>query len=314
MGTNVRRPPTRRDGPLAPGRDRVSHARRPGARGRLLTGATGVVGAVAAGLTACAWFVAAPAASAQTYPPPVRSITVDDPTPVPGQTITVTFQTCRARTTALIGVGLSLAAAPRADARGVATARFTLPTRMRPGRHTVLGACLAPDLRPLVLTTTITVAAPAAGSGGGGGAAGGGAAGGPGSGGGAAGSAPATSLAPGSTGGEIEGAGGGATGGGSAPSLAPLGGAGAPAPATAATLFEETAATYGVTDGPATAEAADGRSVGDGDGSSDSGLLATIARVLLGLAAVAGVPVALALSRQPERGRGRTVQRGFAWP
>jgi hypothetical protein len=313
MTTNVRRPPTRREGPPAPGRGRRRDARhRPEARGRLLTAGAAVLTAVAVAVTACAWFVTAPAVSAQTYPPPVRSITVDDPTPAPGQTITVRLRTCRAGTTALIGVGLTLAAAPRVDAQGVATAQFTLPSRIRAGRHIVLGACLAPDRRPLVLTTTITVARSAAGGGAaGGGAAGGGAAGDGAAGGGAAGDGAAVALGPGGDGDAAGG--GGATGGGSAPSLAPLGGATAPAPASAATLYEETAATHGVADGPAGAEA-DERSA-DGRGASDGpGLLATIARVILGLAAVGGVPVALALSRQPGRGRGRTVQRGFAWP
>ena len=156
------------------------------------------------------------------------------------------------------------------------------------------GACLSPDLHPLFLTTVITVSSAGAGaapSGGGGG----------------------TVASPPSAG----GGGGSPSARGAAPSLAGLAGPGVPA--DAASLFGDTAAANGITadgvTGEGTAGVDDGVATAQRSGSSTPasagdgpGLLATIARVTLGLAALGGVPVALAISRRPHR----TVRRGFA--
>src|SRR5690554_662671 len=82
--------------------------------------------AVAAAALAAAIVAAAPA-GAQAYPPPVRSITVDDPTPAPGQAITVAMRTCTPGTVALLGIDLWLVAAPTVGPDGAARASATVP-------------------------------------------------------------------------------------------------------------------------------------------------------------------------------------------
>jgi hypothetical protein len=267
--------------------------------------------AVTAGVAVALAGGAAPLA-AQSYPPPRNTITVDDATPAPGQAITVALQTCRPRTTALLGIDLLLVAAPTVGADGVARATVTVPRRLPPGRHTVSGACLTPDLQSLFLRTTIVVTAPGGGNGGGGG--GGGAAGGGSSGGtggqpaaGPGGSPGASGLGGSSPAGSSTG-GSGATGTG--PSLATLDGPRVPEDAPA--LFEEAAEANGVTEdgeSPGTATARRSTEAAAGSG-SDPGPLATVARVVLGAAALGGVPVALAISRRPPR----AVREGSPWP
>jgi hypothetical protein len=268
-----------------------------------------VVAVMAPMAAAAAVVLAAAPASAQTYPPPVRSITVDDATPAAGQSITITLQTCRARTVALLGIDLDLVAAPRVGADGVAEATVTVPPRIRPGRHRVAGLCLDPELRPLFLTTVITVGAPDAG-GSGPGAGGPGGAGGTGTppDGGPASAGPGDGAVVGTPAGGV-GAGAGQGGGATLADLR-----GPTVPAGAADLFAGTAAANGL-DKAGPAAPGDG-GVGDAErsgaarpnaGDSDPGLLATIARVLLGLAAVGGVPAALAFSRRPRP----VVRQGF---
>jgi hypothetical protein len=245
-----------------------------------------VLAAVGAGATALAAAVVfAGAAGAQTYPPAPNAITVDDPTPAPGQVVTVTLRTCRPGTLALLGIDLSLLATPRADANGVAAAAVTVPRSIRPGRHVVSGACLDSGWRPLFLTTIITVGtAPGGGVGSG-----------------------ATAVSGGTTG----GGGSAGSGRGSAPSLDAL--AGPSVPADAALLYETTALTNGITG--ATGDDAGGGGSGSGGadgaaaGGSDPGTLGTIARVTLGLLAVGGVPVAMAIGRRPSA----AARSGFAW-
>ncbi len=239
-----------------------------------------VVAALGAGAAALAVSVAcAGAAGAQTYPPAPNAITVDDPTPIPGQAVTVTLATCRPGTYALIGIDLSLVATPRVDSRGAAVARVTIPTSIRRGRHLVSGACLGADWRPLFLTTHITVEVPGGGATGGGG-----------------------------------GGGGSATGpsarSGGAPALDGL--AGPSVPADAALLYRTTAMAHGVTDGTGSDGAATGAAADAASGSagtdSGPGTLGTIARVTLGMLAIGGVPVAMAIGRRPSA----AVRSGFA--
>ena len=251
-----------------------------------------------AAVVAAVLVVAGAPASAQTYPPPVRSITVDDATPAPGQSIVVTLQTCRADSTALVGIDLTLVASPRVGADGVARATVTVPARLRPGRHAVSGACLAPDLSPLFLTTTITVAAPGGGGGGGGGG-GTGTGGGSGTGGGTPG---AVATPGGDTGGgqDAAGAASGTPRPGAASSTGPripssslANLAGPDAPPDAPAVFGDLATANGVTErGTAPPEPAASRTP-DTDGSTGSGpgTLSTLARVALGVAALGGVPV-----------------------
>lgn len=255
-----------------------------------------------AAVVAAALVCSASPVSAQAYPPPVHSITVDDATPAPGQAITVTMQTCRPGTIALIGIDLALVATPTVGADGVARATVTVPRHMRPGRHTVSGLCVTADRKPLFLTTTITVTpAGAPGGPGGGGAGGGGGTGGTGGGGTPAPAAGAAGAPVGDPAGAAAPAGGGGSGGRNiAPTLAGL--AGPAVPADAPDLFEDAAEAGGVTDvtevgtpAQATSERSDATSGGG------PGLLSTVARVALGVAALGGVPVALAVSRRPQR-------------
>lgn len=255
-----------------------------------------VVAAAAVG--AVALVLVATGARAQTYPPPANSITVDDPTPAPGQAVTVTLKTCRPGTFALIGVDLVLLATPRVSADGVARATITIPPRTRPGRHVVTGVCIGPNWQPVVQSTYIQVTAAAVP--GGGGQGGGTGAGAPGGGSGTAGSAGATAAAPGGLTGSSSGVGAaGGTGGGPRPAMPSLDGLAAPAvPPDVALVYENASLAGGPTDG---ADAVGGTPRGDGDGAGEGdggpGPLGTIARVAFGLLAIGGVPVALAFSR-----------------
>ncbi|HEX6420160.1 MAG TPA: hypothetical protein VFZ77_16795 [Acidimicrobiales bacterium] len=244
-------------------------------------------GLVVAAVVAAALVWAGAPAAAQSYPPPVRSITVDDATPAPGQSITVTLRTCRPGTVALIGIDLLLVATPTVGEDGAAVATVTVPQHLRAGRHTVSGLCIAPSGRPLFLTTSITVT-PAGGTAGAGGND-------TGSIGGIGSSDPSAPAA-------TAPASGSAGSGGRSPAPSVAGLDGPEAPADAATLFEDAAASRGIPAGGAgAADAPDASSRPDGSGDGGPGLVATIARVALGLAAIGGVPVALAVSRRPQR-------------
>ena len=85
--------------------------------------------------------------------------------------------------------------------------------------------------------------------------------------------------------------------------------AGPQVPADAPAIFEEAAEANGVGEadavpGPANAQQPSTAAT-SGD---DPGTLATIARVVLGVSALAGVPAALAISRRPPR----VMREGFA--
>lgn len=226
-------------------------------------------------------------ARAQTYPPPTVSITVDPAQPVPGQKVTVVLTGCKPGTIALIGFDLVLVGTPVVGSDGAATTEFRIPRFARPGRHTVTGACLGTNGRAVVVSTRITVrpasdgaAAPVAddstGTGGDGLAAtaGGGTSGGP-TGGGPAGAEPVGGL----------------------PSLDGL--AGPDVPADADEIYEAAAiagtldaAEPGATQAPSGAEAANAAATDSGPGT-----MGTLARVAFGVAALGGVPLALAFSR-----------------
>ncbi len=232
----------------------------------------------AAAVAAVAGVIGASPALAQAYPPPVNTITVDDATPAPGQAVTVTLRTCRAGTPALFGLDLGLLGSAPVGADGVARGTITIPGFTRPGSHAVVGVCAGVDRRLLVLHTDIRVTAASADSSGPSG-------GGPGGGGGhrrSGRSGPAAARPP-------------------MPSAAGLVAGAVPADAT--TLFGTAAAATGITGGGGDdgGPPADGRPAGDAAGISDDGpgTLSTIGRVALGVTALAGVPVGLALSRGP---------------
>ena len=157
------------------------------------------------------------------------------------------------------------------------------------------------------------------GGGGGSGAAGGGSSGGTASSGGTGAQPPAapggSSGASGLGGSSPAGSSGGGSGGGSGAtgtglSLTTLDGPAVPKDAPA--LFEEAAEANGVAEdgeSPGTATARQSTEAAAGSG-SDPGPLATVARVVLGAAALGGVPVALAISRRPPR----VARQGFPWP
>ena len=254
-----------------------------------------VFAAAAAG--AVALLLVAAGAGAQTYPPPANSITVDDPTPVQGQTIAVTLTTCRPGTFALIGIDVFLLATPTVEASGAARASVVVPSWTPPGEHWVSGACLGSNWLPLFLSTRIVVepATPAPGGGGdhvaGAGSGGGG-------------------SSSGSSGSSGAAAGRGAGSGASQPSMPSLDTLASPVVPPDAALLYEMAALNG---GPAVGADDDaGRGASrqdagaDATGDSGPGTLGTIARVAFGVLALGGVPVAMAFSR----GRGPAVFAG----
>jgi hypothetical protein len=247
--------------------------------------------AVAAAVAAVLVVAGGAPAGAQSYPPPPASLTVDNPAPAPGQTITVTMSGCRPDTLALFGVDQILLGSGRAGSDGVARARITIPAALPAGPHTVSGFCLGANGLPLFLRTTIDVTP----------------------------SGPPPSSTPPPPGGTSTGTGtgsgaggtGGRAGGGrgagttpaaSVPSVDVL--AAPTLPADASVLFEDAAGANGVPRTPrssGTEGAEPAATTADHAGSADVGPFSTMARVGLGLAAIFGVPVALAVSRRPRR-------------
>ena len=236
--------------------------------------------AVAAAVAAALVVAGGAPAGAQTYPPPPASLTVDNPSPAPGQAITVTMSGCQPDTFALFGVDLILLGSGRVGSDGVARATVTIPAGLPAGPHTVSGFCIGANLLPLFLRTTINVT-PAG---------------------------PPASTPPPAGGGTGSGGGSSRPGGRSgvgrvgqpgprAPAPSPDALAAPTLPADAPVLFENAAEANGVPAGgepAATATAARANSAGIGP-------FSTMARVGLGLAAIFGVPVALAFSRRPGR-------------
>jgi len=234
-------------------------------------------------------------AMAQTYPPPVRSITVDDATPAAGQSVRVTMRTCKPGTRALFGLDLLLLGSAKVGSDGVASATIRIPAFVRPGRHAVVGVCLAPDGTPLVLHTDVRViaasgtsgqgaqvpppAAPPAGGGGGGGAA-----------------APMPAL------GGLRSAGGPADPGGLFTDAGAAAGVPADPTATPPGSRAPTAGSGFAADPTAGGAAAHSAAADDPSG------WATAGRVALGLAALGGVPVAMAFNRRPRA----AARRSFA--
>lgn len=97
-------------------------------------------------------------AGAQEYPGG-GSITVVPVNPSPGQTITVTatgFEPGSPVTFTLFSAPIDLGTV-NADASGVASASYALPSNFPLGAHTVQAAGTAPDGSPLTLSTTINV-------------------------------------------------------------------------------------------------------------------------------------------------------------
>ena len=260
--------------------------------------------AVAAAIVAALAVAGSAPAGAQSYPPPQHSLTVDDDTPTPGQTITVTMSTCRTGTLALFGVDLLLVGSARAGGDGVASGPVTVPAAITPGAHTVSGWCIGTDLLPLFLRTAVTVVpaggdpappapdpgmvTPPPGDGGGSG------------GGGAVVDDPATGSGPAGAGRSSR----------PRPAPSPDALAGPALPADAAAMFEDAAAANGIPAAPTPAATSRPAASGGGGASepadratsqdgSDAGAMPTAARVALGLAAIGGVPVALAFSRGP---------------
>ncbi|HEY7070755.1 MAG TPA: hypothetical protein VH479_11610 [Acidimicrobiales bacterium] len=254
--------------------------------------------AVAAAIAAVLVVAGGLQAGAQTYPPPPASLTVDDPTPAPGQAITVTMSGCQPATFALFGVDVILLGSAKAGSDGVARATVSIPAALRAGAHTVSGFCIGANHLPLFLRTTITVTPasappptttpPAA----------------PGSGTGSGGSTGGTGTGSSSSAGR---SGSGRAGRSSAPAAtvpSPDALASPTLPTDAPTMFEDAAEANGVpaggsgSSGPGSPDATAAAATAS---TTDVGPLSTVARVALGLAAIFGVPVALAFSRRPGR-------------
>jgi LPXTG-motif cell wall-anchored protein len=101
---------------------------------------------------------AAPAA-AQQYPPAVNSLTVDCPTPAPGDVVELQARTFAAGsevTFALASVPTTVATAP-ADASGAVSVRATIPVGTAGGPHTITAVGQAPGGGPLSISAAVTV-------------------------------------------------------------------------------------------------------------------------------------------------------------
>jgi hypothetical protein len=79
-------------------------------------------------------------------------------------------------------------------------------------------------------------------------------------------------------------------------------------PPNAPAIFEEAAESNGVGEGGAAPVPGNPQQPSTAPSDDDPGTLATVARVVLGVAALGGVPAALAISRRPPR----VMREGFA--
>ncbi len=119
---------------------------------------------VIAAATAAVLVVGAAPVGAQQYPPSNNSVTVDDVTPHPCQSVTITAGTYSAGST----VEFTLASTPTslgsatADANGVATLTAAIPDGTEPGDHTITASGTS-DAGPLSQTVTVDVSGNCAG-------------------------------------------------------------------------------------------------------------------------------------------------------
>lgn len=119
---------------------------------------------VIAAATAAVLVVGAAPVGAQQYPPPNNTVTVDDVTPQPCQSVTVTAGTYSPGST----VEFTLASAPAslgsatADDGGVATLTAAIPDGTKAGEHTIT-ASGANDDGPLSQSITVDVVGSCAG-------------------------------------------------------------------------------------------------------------------------------------------------------
>jgi hypothetical protein len=88
---------------------------------------------------------------------PTPTVTVNDTTPEPGQTITVTGQGCPANEVVQLLFDGTVIGSTTADANGNWSAQVTIPASATPGTHTLTSRCGA-----IVLNVTLTVPAAAA--------------------------------------------------------------------------------------------------------------------------------------------------------
>jgi hypothetical protein len=122
------------------------------------------------GLAAVVLFATAATAAAQAAPPSYNgrpsSVTVSDGVVEPGQTVKTSAQIFTPGATvtftffsAPINLGTAVA-----DANGVATLEFKVPTGVEAGTHRIEASGLGANGQPLTVTTTIQVAAAGAGA------------------------------------------------------------------------------------------------------------------------------------------------------
>lgn len=105
-------------------------------------------------------FLTAGAAQAQTYPPGGNTVTANDTTVTPGQSITLSAQVFQPGAT----VTFTLFSAPvvlgtaTANSSGVATLTATIPSNTTPGTHTIEATGTGSNGQPLTVVLSITVA------------------------------------------------------------------------------------------------------------------------------------------------------------
>lgn len=111
-----------------------------------------------AALTAVLLLTTIGVAQAQTYPPQGNSITADDTTVAPGESIVLGIQICRAAATATFDLDSTTnLGSTIANSSGVASLTTTIPSNTSPGTHTIEGECVDPNGAPLVQVLSITV-------------------------------------------------------------------------------------------------------------------------------------------------------------
>lgn len=109
---------------------------------------------------AAALVVGAAPAGAQEYPPANDYLTIDDVTPTPGQTVTITSGTYVEGGTVTVTITSepTQLGVATVDANGAVTLKAAIPAALELGTHTITAAGTSPD-GPLSQSITITVVA-----------------------------------------------------------------------------------------------------------------------------------------------------------
>jgi hypothetical protein len=98
-------------------------------------------------------------AAAQAYPPGGNTITANDTTVAPGDSITLTAQIFRPGSVVTFTMGSVVLGTATANSSGVASLTTTIPAGTAPGTHTIQATGTSSTGAPLTVVLSITVAA-----------------------------------------------------------------------------------------------------------------------------------------------------------